>query len=134
MANPRIFLSYTADETPFVRSVAAELLRHGIEAPLQHEELDAGHESSDRLQQALRASAILVAFLGRTTDSPWLNFEIGAALGEAKRVLPVFLNIEAREAAPRVVQGFDGIDASGLKPDEVADQIADAIAAAPAAT
>jgi TIR domain len=135
MTNRRIFLSYTDDETPFVRSVAAELVRRGIDARLDIEGLHVGREVSDQLQDALRSSSVLVAFLGRTTDSPWLNFEIGAALGEAKTVLPVFLSSQARESAPPVVRGFHGIDAYDMKPAEVAEGIAGAIAAAtPAAT
>ncbi len=66
MSSRRIFLSYTHDEIPFVRSVAAELVRRGIDAQLDIEGLTAAHDVSDQLQDALRSSSVLVAFLGNT--------------------------------------------------------------------
>lgn len=129
MPNQRIFLSYSHDEAPFVRSVAAELTRLGLDARLNHEEADVGEPFADRIQEALRSSSVIVAFLGRALDSPWLNFEIGAALGASKTVLPVFLTAGARVAAPPPVRGFIGIDASNLKPDEVAEEISEHLAA-----
>lgn len=128
MANQRIFLSYSNDDSPYVRLVAAELARRGLDARLPHEDIDVGEPVTDRVENALRSSSVLVAFLGGALDSPWLNFEIGAALGAAKTVLPVFLTAGAREAAPPAVRQFSGIDASSLKPDEVADGIATALA------
>lgn len=129
MANQRIFLSYTHDEDPFVRSVAAALRKRGVDL-LETREFEPRELSSEQLQEALRSSSVLVAFIGRVVDSPWVNFEIGAAVGQSKTVLPVFLSRTAQETAPPVVRGLQGIDASNLKPDEVADQIADVIAAA----
>lgn len=130
MADRRIFLSYTRDEVPFVRSVAAELRKRGVDAGLKASEIEPGDLFSERLSESLRSSSLLVAFIGRAVDSPWMNFEIGAAMGQSKTVLPVFLSQHARRAAPSVVQGFQGIDASNLKPEEVADQIAEVIATA----
>jgi TIR domain len=130
MPNQRIFLSYSHDEAPFVRSVAAGLARRGLDAGLNHEEPNVGEPFVDRIQEALRSSSVLVAFFGRALDSPWLNFEIGAALGASKTVLPVFLTTSAREAAPPPVREFSGIDASNLKPDEVAEEISEYLAAA----
>ncbi len=128
MADPRIFLSYTPDEVPFVRSVAAELGKRGVDAGLETSEIEAGEQWSKRLSESLQSSSVLVAFIGRAVDSPSMNFEIGAAIGQSKTVLPVFLSQDARLAAPSVVRRFRGIDASNLKPEEVADQIADVIA------
>jgi hypothetical protein len=53
MANQRIFLSYSHDEEPFVRSVAAELARLGLDAKLNHEDIDVGESVTDRIQEAL---------------------------------------------------------------------------------
>lgn len=128
MSDQRIFLSYTRDEAPFVRLVAAELTRRGLDARLNHEELVVGESVTDRIQEALRSSSVLIAFLGPALDSPWLNFEIGAALGAAKTILPVFLTAGAREAAPPPIREFTGINASNLKPDEVAEEISEHLA------
>ena len=120
MASGPIFLSYTADEGPFVRSVAAELRRRGIDLS-EGSDADVGSRWSEQLQDTMRSASIVVVFLGRAIDSPWINFEIGAAIGQSKIVLPVFLSHDAQDAG--VARHFSGIDASNLKPVEVADQI-----------
>lgn len=130
MADRRIFLSYTRDEVPFVRSVAAELRKRGVDAGLEADDIEPWDLFSEGLSESLRSSSLLVVFIGEDVDSPWMNFEIGAAIGQSKTVVPVFLSKNARRAAPAVVHRFRGIDASNLKPKEVAGQIADVIATA----
>lgn len=128
MASRRIFLSYAYDELPFVRSVAGELRKRGVDTGFETREIGPTDLLSEQLGDALRSSSALVVFIGGSADSPWMNFEIGAALEQSKTVLPVFLSQEAREAAPSLIREFHGIDASHLKPDEVAVEIADVIA------
>jgi TIR domain len=125
MAEPRIFLSYAHDESSFAQSVADALRKRGID----DQEVERSELTSERLRESLRSSAALVVFLGRSMDSPSINFEIGAALGQAKTVLPVFLTHEARESAPPAVRDLPGIEASNLKPDDVADWIAHSLSA-----
>jgi hypothetical protein len=127
MADPKIFLSYAHDETPFARSVAHSLRARGVELSLDAHEVAAGEKFADQLSTSLRSSSVVVVFLGKTVKSPWVNFEIGAAIGQSKPVLPVFLSHEARELAPPSVSRLDGIDASNLTPEQVADRIADAL-------
>jgi hypothetical protein len=129
MTNPRIFLSYSREEVPFVRSVAAELRARGVDAGWM-EEANPDELFSDQLGDSLRTSSLLVVFIGKTVDSPWMNFEIGAAVGSSKVVLPVFLTREAKSLAPAIVSGLESIDASDLKPDQVAEQIANVVSAA----
>lgn len=129
MADRRIFLSYSSDEVPFVRSVAAELRKRGVDPGVDKSGAEPGDLVSSHFYETLQSSSVLVVFVGRSVGSPWTNFEIGAAIGQSKPVLPVFLSHQAREAAPPVVRTLEGIDASNLKPNEVADQIASAIAA-----
>ncbi len=133
MASRRIFLSYAHDELPFVQSVAVELGKRGLETGFEARDTQPGGLFSERLGEALRASSAMVVFIGESPDSQWMNFEIGAAMGQAKTVLPIFLNHDARHAASPAIQGFRGIDASELKPDEIADEIAEALAGVPTA-
>jgi hypothetical protein len=123
----RIFLSHTYDQRPFVREVADELRRRGFDPGAETAELKAGQEVQEQLSQALASSTMFVVFIGKSVDSPWMNFEIGAALGGSKPLLPVFLTEGGRQSAPSVVSKLKGIEAYDLKPDEVAEQIAAAV-------
>jgi hypothetical protein len=114
--------------------VAHELSRRGVEAWLDESEVAAGEAMRDRLEDALRSAGVLVAFVTDTAlASPELNFEIGAAVGAEKRVIPVFLSNDVRKDAPSILRERAGIEAVDLKPEQVAEQIADALGA-PATT
>lgn len=125
----KIFLSYTHDQAPFVRAVTDELKLQGVR-PWFDQELVSGAGWRETMANALAASELFVVFVGEETDSPWMNFEIGVALGREKPVVPVYLTAQARRGAPMVLSHFGGIDAYDKKPDEVAQQIADAFRAA----
>ncbi len=56
-----------------------------------------------------------------------MNFEIGAAVGGKKRVVPIYLDEAGRDAMPPVLGHPMSIDAHRLKPEQVADQIAEAV-------
>lgn len=130
MADLRIFLSHAESDSPFVHAVAAELRQRGVEAWLDAESIESGERFSDQVEAALRSASVVVAFFGDSSASPWLNFEIGAALGASKPVLPVFLSSAGRNEAPPQLQSLVSIDASDLKPDEVAEGIAETLATA----
>jgi TIR domain-containing protein len=127
MTEKRIFLSYAPGDGSFVRAVAGALRTEGFE-PWLDETLGPGERYSEAVQTALRGSSVVIAFLGGLTNPPWLNFEIGAALGEDKPVLPVFLNDSARKSGPPQLRDLAGIDASDLKPAEVAESITQRLA------
>lgn len=131
----RVFLSHTREEQPYVRAVAEELVRHGVDPWSFADQPAAGATVQERVEDALRSSRVVVVFLTRAAlASPSLNFEIGAAVGADKPLIPVFLSMAARRAAPRIVLQNAGIEAFDLKPEEVAEQIATALDASAAAT
>lgn len=130
MADQRIFLSHAAPDLPFVQAVAEALRKQGVEPWLDVEALEPGEEFADKIANALRSAAVMVVFLGDSRSSPQVNFEIGAALGQAKPIVPVFLSDVGRRDAPPQLRETNGIDASDKKPDEVAQGIAETLAMA----
>lgn len=127
MTERRIFLSYAHDDVPFVEAVAAALRALGVDAWFDTQSFQPGDEFSTRLLDSLRSSSLLVVFIGKSVGSPWLNFEVGAALGQSKAVLPVFLSHSGRDSAPAVIKRLPGIEAFDLTPEQVAKSITDAI-------
>lgn len=129
MADQRIFLSHAAHDLPFVQAVAEALRDEGVE-PWLDEELEPGEHFADKIANALRSAAVVVVFLGDSLSSPQVNFEIGAALGQAKPIVPVFLSAGGRSEAPPPLRAANGIDASDKKPEEVARGITETLATA----
>jgi hypothetical protein len=120
-----VFLSYAGEEATFVRAVADELGRRGVETWFDEARLEPGDSFVEGLGKALdSASAVIIFVSTATLRSSWANFEIGAALGRNKHVLPVYLTELARRDAPSFLATAEGIDAYDLKPDEVAQRIA----------
>ena len=130
MSDQRIFLSHAASDLPFVQAVAEALRKQGVEPWLDVEALEPGEQFADTTESALRSAAVVVAFLGDSNSSPQLNFEIGAALGQSTPIVPVFLSAVGRSGAPPQLREAGGIDASDKKPEEVAQGIAETLAAA----
>ena len=51
-----------------------------------------GERWQEKLQEALRESKTLVVILSlASVDSPWIFFELGAAIADNKRIIPVLL-------------------------------------------
>lgn len=123
----KLFLSYANDEAPFVREVAAELQRRGLTPWFDRAEIVPGSRWGEDLYEALTTSSAVVILIGAGTTSSQMNFELGAALGQAKPVVPVFLTEHGGRGLPRAVSELDGIDAHSLTPEEVAQRIAEAV-------
>jgi hypothetical protein len=127
----KVFLSYSSEEIPFVRAVAEELERRGVDAWLDQARLGPGASFHEAFDESLESAKLFIVFVSeKTLQSSWANFEIGAAVGREKPVLPVFLTEAARLQAPSVIAHRSGIAAYHLKPDEVAEQIVSVVEAA----
>jgi TIR domain len=127
----RVFVSYSSDEAPFVRQVVDELESRGVETWLDEAQLTPGSRWRETVGDALASAKVVIVFLsGKALESPSINFEIGAAVGSRKPVVPVFLTATARRHVPAILSAVAGIDAYALKPEEVAEQIANAVEAA----
>jgi len=123
----QVFLSYSREDLSFVRTVADELRRQGVGTWFDEMRLLAGTHWMETVAHALAASEVAVVFVGDGLHWPWALFEVGVAVGGTRRVLPVWLTEESMSHAPAVLRAHAGIDAHALKPDEVAERIADAV-------
>jgi TIR domain len=123
----RVFISHSHSDTPTARALSKALGEHGLEA-LWVDTVDAGSEMTRKLENALRSAGWYIVLVSEDAlSSPNVNFEIGAAMGGKKRVLPVFLTRSAQRKASSPLNGFSGILAEGLSPKAIADKVAQAI-------
>ena len=101
MAEPaRIYISYSSDDLPFVRAVADELRTHGVDAWFDESHIASGDHWQHAQEDALRSANVVAIFIGKKTQTPWMNFEIGAAVGGEKRVVPIYLSRPKRGYRP----------------------------------
>jgi TIR domain len=92
MSRPEVFISYShADTDPaWVREFARALEAEKLSVWLDSEQLKPGDRWAEGLERALRESVAIIAIVGPSSaGSSALFWELGAALGMGKRVIPV---------------------------------------------
>jgi ABC-type branched-subunit amino acid transport system substrate-binding protein len=92
-----VFISYSAKDRPWASEFVNALKEEGIRAWFD-EEVSPGDKWLDKIEQALRESRAVVFLLTpESLSSPSASFEIGAALGANKKIIPINRgNVESR--------------------------------------
>lgn len=86
----RVFISHTARDTEWARSFAKALKERGVSVWFDEFDVQPGEPLRDALESGLRNSDVFVALLDADAPArPNLFFELGAAIGMGKRVVPI---------------------------------------------
>lgn len=97
----KIFLSYSFKDRPWVNEFATVLEQEGIDVWFDYHEISLGETIKERIKEALRASSTLVVILSsNSVQSPWIFFELGAAVADNKRIIPVVIDEVGHEQLP----------------------------------
>lgn len=85
----KVFISHTARDTEWARSFANALKERGVSV-FDESDVKPGEPLREALESGLRSSDVFVALLDAETPAkPNLFFELGAAIGMGKRVVPI---------------------------------------------
>jgi len=90
MDKTRVFISHSHSDEGWVRQFASSLEQHGVDVWLDYHSLQWGESITEAVEKGLRESSVIVLLV--TPDSiksPNLFFEIGAAMGMRKPLIPV---------------------------------------------
>ena len=90
MSAPKVFISYSRDDTEWIRLFADALRRQHVEVWLDQWEIKPGESVQDALEAGLRQSDAIVVVVSRSNvRNPNVLFELGVALGMGKRLIPI---------------------------------------------
>ena len=90
METRSVFISHSARDADWARSFAKALKQRGVTVWFDEFDVRPGESIRDALEAGLRNSDVLVALLDAESPSrPNLFFELGAAIGMGKRVVPI---------------------------------------------
>ena len=92
MAKRDVFISYPHDDIDheWMVEFVERLRQYGFTVWLDTEEIQAGDFIGDAIEDGLRNSDLIVVILGQEgARSPGFFFELGAAVGMGKRVIPI---------------------------------------------
>ena len=85
-----IFLSYSLKDQDWVSEFAAALKEAGLRPWFDASQIRPGERWKEKIQDALRESRTLVVVLTpNNIDDPSIFFEVGAAVADNKRIIPV---------------------------------------------
>ncbi|VFN00747.1 MAG: TIR domain-containing protein [Candidatus Kentron sp. G] len=90
--NRKVFISHSYEDSPWVAEFASALKTSGVKAWSDAEILP-GENWPKKIEEALRESSTLVMVLSQNNiQSRWMFFELGAAVADEKRIIPVLLD------------------------------------------
>jgi hypothetical protein len=98
------------------------------------QEILPGEDWQARIEAALRESRTLVVVLGPgSQENPSTMFEVGAAMADRKRIIPVMLTDDAEpEGAPKMLRRYQPLRESS--PQKAGQRVAEVIRQAAAET
>ncbi|MEI7730998.1 MAG: toll/interleukin-1 receptor domain-containing protein [Verrucomicrobiota bacterium] len=94
---PRVFISHSSKDKPFVRKLVAELKKHKLSVWLDEQEIQIGDSIVSKISGGLRDSDYFVIVLSKASvTSPWVQVELNSALiaqisNQGVAVLPVLI-------------------------------------------
>lgn len=120
-----VFLSYSPQDRKWASAFADSLKGAGVRLWDAYD-LVPGDRWQERIEEALRASRALVLILSsHSVDSRWTFFELGAALADGKRIIPVLAgDLQLNDLSPLLRQ-FQILTESS--PAEAGKRVAQAI-------
>lgn len=90
MNEPKVFISYSHDDSEWVRRFAEALQAQSVDVWFDAWQVHAGEPLRDAIEAGLRGSDAIVAILSRTNARrPSVLFELGVALGTGKRLITI---------------------------------------------
>jgi predicted nucleotide-binding protein len=122
----RIFLSYASED----KNRAAELTSQLAQRPNLHvfsaDKMSAGENWQSKIKKELSASDFFVILLSPTSmQSKWVQFELGAAWGLNKFIIPVVTSHDLLNKIPVDLAGLHVIEMEHLKKADAISEIMD---------
>jgi len=122
-----LFISYHREDREWASKLAAALHERGVEAWLDMNELKPGEEWRDSVLRALEDSPSVVFLISRgAARSNYLAVELGMALAEGKRIIPVLDEGVPLDEIPGPIRRRQYLQKAA--PEVIADKIAETVA------
>ncbi len=128
MSEPQIFISYTRRDADWARDFARALKDRGVRVWLDQFQVALGESLSEAVEAGLRESDVFVALLDPEHPfNPNLYFEIGAAFGMGKRIVPIVPRELEAASLPFEIRSRQYLTRES--PEDTAEELAHALAA-----
>ena len=117
-----LFISYSSQDNNWADDLFKELKNLDVQVFYDKQDLRYGSTFSELTQQSLRkASAIVVIISHNYSSSRWSAFELGAALAQNKKIIPVL--IDDPKAIPPNISNLSYLDGRNKNVKIIAKEI-----------
>lgn len=107
---PSVFISYAHEDNETARGLTKELNRKGFSVWFDERELKSGEAWEQQIKDAISGCNALLLLVGKTALSRLVLAEVGMALGQGKRVIPLIIEGQDKQAGVKLLEGFEYID------------------------
>jgi hypothetical protein len=124
-----VFISYARGDELAARELRANLRDMEVTGWMDESDIATGDAISEKIRESLkRASAVIVIVSERSLKSPWVQFELGAAEGMGKRIIPILIGPEGIEKKlPEWLRDLQYVDARAQPFQKVATEVTRAL-------
>ncbi len=117
-----VFLSHSTAASDWSRRFAHQLRDRGLRVFYDEESVRPGALVEDAVRNGLRNSeAVVVVLDPSSSSSHWTAFELGAALGMGKAIVPIVSSKVPLDAVPPPLKTLQHV--AMASPDEAAEQV-----------
>lgn len=121
-----LFISHSGRDAEYARRLAEVLGRVGVSSWL-NAELSPGQDILSAVRSAIERSAAHIFLVSPDSiNSPWILFELGAAMARGLPIFPVIIRGEGIDL-PEPLRNFQILDARGRPAEDVAEELEKAI-------
>jgi TIR domain-containing protein len=107
LRNIDVFISYAHDDEPWASKFAGELKAQGVHAWFDKTDIVLGERWSEQLEQALREAPIVAVLLSPDyITRPSSAFEVGAAVGGNKKIIPIAMREKEQVTVPSFLRDW----------------------------
>jgi hypothetical protein len=120
---PDVFISHSSSDTRFAEFLSKHLTSEGLTVFVASISIAPGQRWPQEVLHALEISNWVLFLASRTAcASPWVQQEIGAALGKQKKLIPIVWDIPASQL-PGWTGQIQAVNLAGASADQVRAQV-----------
>lgn len=103
-----VFVSHATYDKWIAQVICEKIESLGIKTWRDDRDIDGGDKIPEAIRKAIAScSEVAVLLTPKSIDRPWVLLEIGMAIGQDKRIVPLFYHIEP-DGVPAVTQDSRG--------------------------
>ena len=119
----KVFISHSMKNIELVNQAKAMLEQKGLNAYVAVSEPEPGQKLDEKIVNHIKSSSyFLLLYTKDAEGSPWVNSELGIAVGLNKKIIPI---IEEGVRLPSIISGIEYVKLDSINPEKCIQSVCD---------